>query len=384
MEFDGTGVTNLTNAGGHDNHPRWSPDGNRIAYDRSDGVYMMDVDGSNQTQLISNAGGNPKWSPDGKKITYQSDVDGNFEIYVMDADGANPTRLTTDSAQDSHPCWSPDGSQIVFDSQRDGNSEIYVMDANGGNQENLTNNSSTDNIPCWSPDGSQIVFQSSRDGSTSQYVMDADGLNQKKLTAAQDDQYGSWSPEDGKIFFMTRRNGDADIYRMNANGSDETQWTSTSDADTWPQMMPFRHVGTVEVGSSVSRVLTVRNGGDGDLTVSEIALSDGQFTVDQTSFTLVPGNSQLVSVMYTPTVDGTSYSTLTISSDDPDLPSAVMTINGTTPAISLMASLEVAGSIVFVSERDENEEIYRMDEDGFESDSVDDGWWEGCWSAVVS
>ena len=260
---------------------------------------MMDVDGSNQTQLISNAGGNPKWSPDGKKITYQSDVDGNFEIYVMDADGANPTRLTTDSAQDSHPCWSPDGSQIVF--------------------------------------------QSSRDGSTSQYVMDADGLNQKKLTAAQDDQYGSWSPEGGKIFFMTRRNGDADIYRMNANGSDETQWTSTSDADTWPQMMPFRHVGTVEVGSSVSRVLTVRTGGDGDLTVSQIALSDGQFTVDQTSFTLVPGNSQLVSVMYTPTVDGTSYSTLTISSDDPDLPSAVMTINGTTPAISLMASLGGCG-----------------------------------------
>ena len=189
----------------------------------------------------------------------------------MDANGENPDRLTTDSAQDSHPCWSPDGSQIVFDSQRDGNSEIYVMDANGGgNQVNLTNDSSTDNIPCWSPDGSQIVFQSSRDGSTSLYVMDADGSNQRKLTAAQDDQYGSWSPEGGKIFFMTRRNGDADIYRMNANGSDETQWTSTSDTDTWPHMKPFRHVGTAEVGSSVSRVMTVRNGGDADLTVSGI------------------------------------------------------------------------------------------------------------------
>jgi len=74
------------------------------------------------------------------KIAFHSDRDGNLEIYVMDADGSGQTNLTNNPALDFTPAWSSDGSKIAFVSDRDGNSEVYVMDAIGSGQTNLTNN----------------------------------------------------------------------------------------------------------------------------------------------------------------------------------------------------------------------------------------------------
>jgi len=70
-------------------------------------------------------------SPAQDKIAFNSFREGNLEIYMMDADGSNQTNLANNPASDSSPSWSPDGSKIAFISMHDGNSEIYVMDADG-------------------------------------------------------------------------------------------------------------------------------------------------------------------------------------------------------------------------------------------------------------
>jgi len=43
----------------------------------------------------------------GGRIAFASNRDGNDEIYVMDADGSNQTNLTKNSAGDFYPSWSP-------------------------------------------------------------------------------------------------------------------------------------------------------------------------------------------------------------------------------------------------------------------------------------
>ena len=55
-------------------------------------------------------------------IVFESYRNGNLEVYVMNADGSGQTNLTNNPANDSHPSWSPDGSRIVFYSNRDGKS----------------------------------------------------------------------------------------------------------------------------------------------------------------------------------------------------------------------------------------------------------------------
>jgi WD40 repeat protein len=97
-------------------------------------------------------------------IAFVSRRDGNEEVYVMGVDGGNQTRLTFADAADTDPSWSPDGSQIVFSSTREGGYfEIYVMDADGSNSIRLT---TADNMPEYSPQWSPFLSKVQPEPST--------------------------------------------------------------------------------------------------------------------------------------------------------------------------------------------------------------------------
>lgn len=192
MNVDGSCQTNLTNDPPNDWSPAWSPDGKQIAFARSfdnnpfTDIVLMNTDGSGIMRLTYEHGEYPAWSPDGKRIAFASARDGNYEIYVMNADGSNQTRLTDNPAYDMSPSWSPDGTQIAFDTQRDyypptevgigPEFEIHILNADGSVDTRLTNNMAEDRFPSWSVDG-KISFTSNG----SLFIMDADGSNQVKL-----------------------------------------------------------------------------------------------------------------------------------------------------------------------------------------------------------
>jgi Tol biopolymer transport system component len=117
-----------------DFEPRYSPDGNRIAFssDRSGSVevWICDKDGSNAIQMTHFPDGitsGARWSPDSKRLVFLSTVSGQSEIYMMDAQSGPITRLTTDPAHDTAPNWSRDGKWIYFASNRTGMQQIWKM-----------------------------------------------------------------------------------------------------------------------------------------------------------------------------------------------------------------------------------------------------------------
>ena len=65
VNSDGTGLRQLTDGPGVEEHPCWSPDGKRIIYsDFEKGtLWVMNADGSGQVEL--GEGGSPHWSPNG-------------------------------------------------------------------------------------------------------------------------------------------------------------------------------------------------------------------------------------------------------------------------------------------------------------------------------
>src|SRR3989442_1750383 len=93
------------------------------------------------------------------RIAFTSNRDANHEVYVMNADGSHQTNLTNNAVLDEQPAWSPDGTKIAFRTDRDGNSEVYVMNADGSHPVNLTKNAANDQDPAWSPDGTKIAFR---------------------------------------------------------------------------------------------------------------------------------------------------------------------------------------------------------------------------------
>lgn len=231
---DGSELTRLTTAPQIDQHPAWSPDGTKIAFESlRDGataeIYVMDAGGANQMRLTVNSVNDmdPAWSPDGTKIVFTSVRDGNNELYVMDsATGGNARRLTASSSNDGMAAWSPDGTKIAFHSDRGANAmDVYLLDPTTLAVTQVTNNIDWDWAAEWSPDGSKIAFNRGRSlVNQDVFVIDANGQNQVNVTNNAKIDYGpAWSPDGAKIAFVRGSTGgnDDSIFIMDADGRNQ-------------------------------------------------------------------------------------------------------------------------------------------------------------------
>ena len=182
IRMDGMGYRNLTRSSdANEWGPVWSPDGRRIAYCSDENgfpqVFVMDGDGSNARQLSDVWGEYPAWSPDGSRIAFESSMGGStsfgdpdYDVWVMDADGSGETNLTAaPGSGDKYPTWSPDGVWIAFESTRGtpptfeppphdlerlSDDDVWVMRPDGSALQNLTTDLvRLDKFPDWSPRG---------------------------------------------------------------------------------------------------------------------------------------------------------------------------------------------------------------------------------------
>ncbi|OGR99860.1 MAG: hypothetical protein A2V88_10820 [Elusimicrobia bacterium RBG_16_66_12] len=209
MNADGSDVTQLTTDGGAVS-PRWSPDGEHIAYARGGTIMMMNADGSDpvivlpgqpepDVENLCETGGFPGgWSPDGSRIVYYaaSITTGIAHVCTVTLDGQVETVVAEPPVYNVEPVWSPDGERIAFRSIRDENHDVYVVELADGSERRLTETAALDIEPDWSPDGEWIVFGSSRDAiATDIYIMRSDGSDVRRLTEhPAKDSYPTWSP----------------------------------------------------------------------------------------------------------------------------------------------------------------------------------------------
>ncbi len=93
-----------------------SPDGQTIIFELLGDLYTLPIEGGQATRITSGMAfdSQPRYSPDGQWIAFISDRDGADNLWIAKADGSNPKQLSKDKkAEFASPVWTPEGDYVV-------------------------------------------------------------------------------------------------------------------------------------------------------------------------------------------------------------------------------------------------------------------------------
>ncbi len=136
--------------------------GDRVVFVYGRDLWVASRDGGTAQRLTSHVGSEtqPKFSPDGQWIAFSGDYDGNNDVYVIPSEGGEPRRLTWHPYPDRVIDWEPDGKSIRFQSSRTSftfrESNLWRVAVDGGLPTSL--GLPTGGLSSWNADGTKLAY----------------------------------------------------------------------------------------------------------------------------------------------------------------------------------------------------------------------------------
>jgi tricorn protease len=252
-------IIQLTKTHENEHSPKFSPDGESIAFIRGNGdLWIINKDGKNEKRILKGwATPDYSWSPDSKWIAFsRDDNEFNTDVFIISAEGGDPINISQHPDEDVHPVWSKDGRKLAFYSRRIGNTydiwfvflrkiddekkkeeweEEAVVETKKNIKEKkvvvkidfkdihkrlrrVTSLPGDETDVVISPDGKTFAFRADAKGKGDLWTINWDGTNLKQLTTdGGNPSFITWSKDGKKIYFL-RQGGTIQSVQIDGKG----------------------------------------------------------------------------------------------------------------------------------------------------------------------
>lgn len=269
---DGGEASRLTTGVGREFSPRFSPDGQWIAftgeYDGNVDVYVMPAGGGVPRRLTYHPGADQLagWTPDGRQVLLVSgrsaETGRTAQLFTMAVDGVHPAPVPLPMAYEGS--YSPDGGRLAYvplprsfnawKRYRGGTATpVFIANLSDSSVEKVPRTDSNDFNPMWpTGDGRRVYFLSDRDGAITLFAYDTAS---KKVSQAIDNQgldikSAAASTGGGPDTIVYEQFGSLNLYDLTSGRTKRVPVTINADI---PSVRPkFEKVGERILNSALS------------------------------------------------------------------------------------------------------------------------------------
>jgi serine/threonine protein kinase/Tol biopolymer transport system component len=322
-DADGSNAKEIARADVGALHPRWSPDGKRIAVVATRGgrvtqaVLLVDAaTGASKTLSSPPKAGEVSsvvWSLDSRHVYYvraesveavvgsssrlikhdvESDVaepigwashnglvldvldDGklvmdvrsprdNLREVLNGTEATGERWITRGNSSDRQPAYSPDGKSVLFSSNRSGNLDLWISNADGG-VKRVTDDGAEDWDPAFTPDGKKIVWSSGRSGNLEIWAANADGSAAKQLSKDGVDAENPTATPDGWVVYNSFNPKTPGLWKVRLDGTQAKQIVTgrTALPEVSPDGLYVAYLSQSRTANAEIRVARVADGQD--------------------------------------------------------------------------------------------------------------------------
>ena len=246
--MDGQDLRKVTDNRSYNLFPRWSPDGQWLAYTSyrtgSPGIYLRNVSTGAEKEVIRFGGAKAPggFSPDGAWLYAGVSQAGNSDIYRVRVVGGGGEKVAEGWGLEVSPSPSPDGRRIAFVSDRSGSPQIYVKTVGVSGETRISSGTGYATSPSWSPSGDRIAYTARSGGRFVVMTVAPDGSGTREVASAPDGdcEDPSFAPDGRSLVYTYRKRGYSALKITSTDGRRQRTLVSGLDSAGSPAWSPGR------------------------------------------------------------------------------------------------------------------------------------------------
>jgi serine/threonine-protein kinase len=176
--------------------PRLSPDGGMLALEIEGDLWMYDFVRGTTTRVTFDGGSRPAWTPDGKRIVFTR----SSGLFIVPVDGSSEAEQLTEGSQYHSNAVSPDGQILLLHAHNESEDALMLQLDSQSEPQPWLATAFSEVGTAFSPDGKWIVYVSNESGQSEIYVRPFPGPGGRTKISTDGGNQPMWKAS-GEIFY---------------------------------------------------------------------------------------------------------------------------------------------------------------------------------------